>query len=127
MGVSITRVEDGRRTRSSTRTAPPVNVVTGLNPFGGFLSGASSVQRPNVVSGVPLGIADPNAAGGRRINKAAFATPIGPVQGNLGRNALPRIRRYAGTSTGFRRSFAGRGDVSGFGNKTSARWRLEFE
>ena len=39
------------------RTAPPVNVVTGLNPFvGTFLSGASSVQRPNLVSGVPLWI-----------------------------------------------------------------------
>jgi hypothetical protein len=31
------------------RTAPPVNVVTGLNPFPGTnLSGASSVQRPNL-------------------------------------------------------------------------------
>jgi len=70
------------------RTAPPVNVVTGLNPFGGYLSGASSVQRPNLVSGAPLWIADRNVAGGKRINKAAFATPNGPVQGNLGRNAL---------------------------------------
>jgi len=70
------------------RTAPPVNVVTGLNPFGGYLSGASSVQRPNLVSGVPLWIADPTVAGGKRINKAAFVTPTGPVQGNLGRNAL---------------------------------------
>ena len=34
------------------RTAPPVNVVTGLDPFGALvLSGASSVQRPNLVSG----------------------------------------------------------------------------
>ena len=70
------------------RTAPPVNVVTGLNPFGGFLSGASSVQRPNLVPEVPLWIADPNVASGKRINKAALATPTGPVQGNLGRNAL---------------------------------------
>jgi hypothetical protein len=70
------------------RTAPPVNVVTGLNPFGGFLSGASSVQRPNLVSGVPLWIANPNVAGGKQINKAAFTTPTGPVQGDLGRNAL---------------------------------------
>jgi carboxypeptidase family protein/TonB-dependent receptor-like protein len=70
------------------RTAPPVNVVTGQNPFGGFLSGASSVQRPNLFSGAPLWIADPNVAGGKRINKAAFATPTGPVQGNLGRNVL---------------------------------------
>ena len=71
------------------RTAPPVNVVTGLNPFPGtLLSGASSVQRPDLVSGVPLWIADPNVAGGNRINKAAFATPTGAVQGNLGRNTL---------------------------------------
>ena len=46
------------------RSAPPVNVVTGKNPFGGFLSGASSVQRPNVVPGVPIYLADPNAGGG---------------------------------------------------------------
>jgi hypothetical protein len=70
------------------RTAPPVNVVTGQNPFGVFLSGASSVQRPNLVSGVPLWIANPNVAGGKKINKAAFTIPTGPVQGNLGRNAL---------------------------------------
>jgi carboxypeptidase family protein/TonB-dependent receptor-like protein len=70
------------------RTAPPVNVVTGQNPFGGFLSGAASVQRPDLVSGMPLWISDPNVAGGRRINKTAFITPAGPVQGNLGRNSL---------------------------------------
>src|SRR5262249_43362535 len=34
------------------RSAPPVNVVTGQNPFvGTLLSGANSVQRPNVVPG----------------------------------------------------------------------------
>ncbi len=66
-----------------------MNVVTGLNPFPGtLLSGASSVQRPNLVSGVPLWISDPNVAGGKRINKAAFTKPTGAVQGNLGRNAL---------------------------------------
>jgi hypothetical protein len=70
------------------RSAPPVNVVTGLDPFGGYLSGASGVQRPNLVSGVPLWIADPNVAGGREINPAAFTIPTGAVQGNLGRNAL---------------------------------------
>jgi hypothetical protein len=70
------------------RTAPPVNVVTGLNPFGGYLSGASGVQRPNFVSGVSLWIADPNVADGKIINKAAFSVPTGPVQGDLGRNAL---------------------------------------
>jgi hypothetical protein len=65
-----------------------VNVVTGLDPFGGFLSGASGVQRPNLVSGVPLWVANPNVAGGREINSAAFTTPVGAVQGDLGRNAL---------------------------------------
>ncbi|MDX6461487.1 MAG: hypothetical protein QOE55_5184, partial [Acidobacteriaceae bacterium] len=69
------------------RTAPPVNVVTGLDPFGGFLSGASSVQRPDRVPGVPLWIGDRNAAGGKEINAAAFRMPI-TVQGDLGRNAL---------------------------------------
>jgi hypothetical protein len=70
------------------RTAPPTNVVTGQNLFGLLLSGASSPQRPDLVSGAPLWIADPNVAGRKRINKAAFSTPTGPVQGNLGRNAL---------------------------------------
>jgi len=70
------------------RTAPPVNVVTGQNPFGGYLSGASSVQRPDLVSGVPIWIADPNVADGKRINRAAFSVPTTPRQGTLGRNAL---------------------------------------
>jgi hypothetical protein len=70
------------------RTAPSVSVVTGQNPFGGILSGANSVQRPNLVSGAPLWISDPNVAGEKRINKAAFTAPTGPVQGNLGRNTL---------------------------------------
>src|SRR5580700_570583 len=71
------------------RTAPPVNVVTGLNPFPGVsLSGASSVQRPNLVSGVPRWIANPNVAGGKEINPASFMVPAGAIQGDLGRNAL---------------------------------------
>ncbi|HME10760.1 MAG TPA: hypothetical protein VKG25_27135 [Bryobacteraceae bacterium] len=72
------------------RSAPPVNVVTGKNPFpfGGLETGANGAARPDLISGVPLWIADPNVAGGKRINKAAFITPAGPVQGNLGRNAL---------------------------------------
>jgi hypothetical protein len=70
------------------RSAPPVNVVTGKNPFANtFLSGASSVQRPNVVPGVPWYISDPTAPGGSIINKAAFTVPVSG-QGDLGRNAL---------------------------------------
>ena len=70
------------------RTAPPLNVVTGQNTFGLYLSGATSAQRPNLVPGVPLWISDPNVAGGKRINKAAFSVPTGAVQGTLGRNTL---------------------------------------
>jgi hypothetical protein len=70
------------------RTGPPVNVVTGQNPFSSVLSGATSVQRPNLVSGVPIWIPDPNVAGAKALNKAAFTAPIGPVQGNLGRNVV---------------------------------------
>jgi hypothetical protein len=72
------------------RTAPPVNVVTGNNPFPDTsLSGANSVQRPNVVPGVPLYTYPSGAPGGKVINSAAFTTPApASAQGNLGRNAL---------------------------------------
>jgi hypothetical protein len=54
-----------------TRSAPPVNVVTGQNPFAGsVLSGASSVQRPDVVPGVPFYIYPSGAPGGKVINAA---------------------------------------------------------
>jgi len=69
------------------RELPPVNVVTGNNPFGGALSGASSVQRPDVVPGVPFYLDRPGAPGGKVINPAAFSAPVA-VQGDLGRNAL---------------------------------------
>jgi hypothetical protein len=72
------------------RSAPPVNVVTGQNPFGpveSVLSAANSVQRPNVVPGVPFYLSQPNAPGGRVINPAAFSKPA-TIQGDLGRNAL---------------------------------------
>jgi hypothetical protein len=72
------------------RTAPPVNVVTGNNPFPDTsLSGANSVQRPNVVPGVPLYAYPSGAPGGKVINSAAFTTPVpASAQGNLGRNAI---------------------------------------
>jgi len=41
-----------------------------------------------LVYGAPLWIADPNVAGGKRINRAAFIVPTTPRQGTLGRNAL---------------------------------------
>jgi hypothetical protein len=70
------------------RTAPPVNVVTGLDPFNtGFLAGAFGVARPNLVPRVPLYLDESNAPGGKIINAEAFSVPaVG--QGDLGRNAL---------------------------------------
>lgn len=67
-----------------------MNVVTGQNPFpGSVLSGANSVQRPDVVPGVPFYLNQPNAPGGKVINPAAFTTPVpATAQGDLGRNAL---------------------------------------
>jgi len=79
------------------RSATPVNVVTGKNPFPGtLLSGANSVQRPNVVPGVPFYLHPSSAPGGKIINAGAFCIPSptcqpfvpGQVQGDLGRNAL---------------------------------------
>ncbi len=72
------------------RSAPPVNVVTGQNPFpGSVLSGANSVQRPDLVPGVPFYLNQPNAPGGKFINAAAFTTPVpATAQGDLGHNAL---------------------------------------
>lgn len=72
------------------RSAPPVNVVTGQNPFPGtVLSGANSVQRPDLVPGAPFYLNQANAPGGKFINAAAFTTPVpATAQGDLGRNAL---------------------------------------
>jgi hypothetical protein len=71
------------------RSVPPVNVVTGLNPFAGsVLSGASSVQRPDV-TGQPFYLYRSGAPGGKVINPAAFTTPVpATAQGDLSRNAL---------------------------------------
>ena len=66
-----------------TRTALPVNIITGR-----LLSGVRSAQRPDLIAGVPLYLDDPNVAGGRRINRAAFSIPPNTCQGTLGRNAL---------------------------------------
>jgi hypothetical protein len=71
------------------RSAPPVNVVTGLDPFNTeVLSGAYGAVRPNLVPGVPLWLSNPDTAGGKEINAAAFMIPVGAVQGDPGRNAL---------------------------------------
>lgn len=48
----------------------------------------NGLGRPDLIAGVPLYLKDPTVAGGRRINRAAFATPATDHQGSLGRNAL---------------------------------------
>jgi len=72
------------------RSAPVVNVVTGKNPYpGSVLAGASSVQRPDVVTNMPFYLYFSGAPGGKAINPAAFTTPVpATAQGDLGRNAL---------------------------------------
>jgi len=70
------------------RSATPVNVLTGRDPFG---YGITTVSRPDAVSGVPLYLDDPAAAGGKRFNLAAFdgnAPFAQGRQGTLGRNVM---------------------------------------
>jgi hypothetical protein len=71
--------------------------VTGQNPFAGsVLLGADSVQRPNVVPGVPFYVADRNAPGGWIINKAAFSIPANG-QGDLDEMPCAASARLSGT------------------------------
>jgi outer membrane receptor protein involved in Fe transport len=70
------------------RSATPVNVVMGTDPFGLGLPGELSVVRPDVVPGVPFYVDDLAVAGGWRLNRAAFAAPPAGRQGSLGRNSL---------------------------------------
>jgi Carboxypeptidase regulatory-like domain/TonB dependent receptor-like, beta-barrel len=70
------------------RSATPVNVLSGRDPFG---LGFTTVSRPDLVPGHPLYLSDQSLAGGRRFNPAAFdgATPLAQGrQGTLGRNVL---------------------------------------
>jgi hypothetical protein len=68
----------------TARSALPVDVASYSN---NFMGGGQFLLRPNLVTGVPLYLSNPDVAGGRRINPAAFVIdPNG--QGNLGRNAL---------------------------------------
>ncbi len=68
----------------TARSATPVNVVARIDRTGGVLT----LARPDLVSGASLYVDDPNVAGGRRFNPAAFAVPPLGRQGTLGRNVL---------------------------------------
>jgi hypothetical protein len=70
------------------RSALPVNVLTGRDPFG---FAVTTIGRPDLVSGVPLYLQDDAFAGGKRFNPAAFdaaAPQAAGRQGTLERNAL---------------------------------------
>lgn len=92
-----------------TRTAFPVNIVTGKRTLGVF-----GAWRPDLIGGVPLYIDDLSVAGGRRINRAAFSIQAQPRQGTLGRNAL---RGFPATQLDFalRRQFS-----------LTERWKLQL-
>ncbi len=69
-----------------TRTATPINIVARQDVLTADL--IVELQRPDLITGVPLYLNDPNAPGGRRINRAAFAVPMTIRQGSLSYNAL---------------------------------------
>ncbi|HEU0123051.1 MAG TPA: TonB-dependent receptor [Bryobacteraceae bacterium] len=72
--------------RISARTAMPVNIsnTTGFD----MANGINQEYQPNLVPGQPIYLYDPAYPGGRRINRAAFATTALGVQGDLGRNVV---------------------------------------
>jgi hypothetical protein len=67
------------------RSGFPLDVQTDEQPLG---QGFDNVGRPDLVPGVPVWISDPDVAGGRRLNPAAFATPPNGAPGTLGWNAI---------------------------------------
>ena len=67
----------------STSAATGCNSVTN----GGTNNGLFAFVRPSYVGGA-IWIDNPEAPGGRELNSAAFITPCGYAQGNMGRNEL---------------------------------------
>ena len=89
----------------NARSARPLNVVYGFPVSYGL-----AFLRPDLVGGVPLYVADPEAAGGRRLNPAAFVLPGALRQGTLGRNALRGFPFYR-LDVALRREFKFNDDV----------------
>ena len=69
-----------------------------------FRGGAFAQVRPDY-TGKPLWVSDPNAPGGRRLNREAFKEPDGYAQGNLGRNVLRGFGTFQ-ADVALRRQFA---------------------
>ena len=89
------------------RSGFPIDVLTHENLLG---FGFDNYPRPDLNPGVPIWIADPSVAGGRRLNAAAFTAPAG-LQGNLGRNAITGFGMYQ-VDLALRRRFAIRESAS---------------
>jgi len=66
------------------RTAPPVDVVSGIV----FANGIALYPRPNVNTAVPLVLYGFQYPGGKAFNPAAFTAPPTGQQGDFGRNVL---------------------------------------
>ena len=66
------------------RSAPPVDVVSGVV----FAGGVALNPRPNLVPGMPLEFLGPQYPGGEIFNRAAFTAPPKGQQGDFGRNVL---------------------------------------
>ena len=67
----------------TAQTSLPINITSSRDiGFGSY------DFRPELVAGVPEWIDNPDVAGGRQLNPAAFVVPAAAVQGNLGRNTL---------------------------------------
>jgi hypothetical protein len=90
----------------NARSARPFNVVYGFPVAYGF-----AFLRPDSVGGVPLYVADADAAGGWRVNPAAFTLPGTTRQGTLGRNALRGFPFYR-LDLALRRQFNFNDDVN---------------
>lgn len=94
------------------RTALPFDVSGSLtktaNSDSTSVTGSSSSYffanvRPDL-TGAPIWITDEHAPGGRRLNRAAFSTPLTGEQGNLGRNVLRGFDAFQ-TDLAVRRQF----------------------
>lgn len=69
-----------------------------------LFDGTLAATLPDSVPGQPIWIADPEAAGGRRVNPAAFAPPPFGQHGNAGRNRV-RGFPFSQVDLALRRSF----------------------
>jgi hypothetical protein len=95
------------------RSAPPVNVVTGQNPFpGSVLSGANSVRRPDVVADVPFYLnsqTHPEARSSTRLRSPCLCQPrrkaildATPCADSAARNGISRCAASSTSQNGFR-------------------------